>query len=550
MTALRPFLFALLLSLPAAAEVRFGIEISPSGKALAEGDQSTITVRVVSDEQVGQPTLKIEGGELSIGGGGSSSFQLNLGTLRGRARHDRRHRFSVSGAPGRYTIHASVKNRNGDEFISESVELLIRERTDTERASDPELHIRLGNQNVYVGQAIKAELLILPKNQSQFVPERNHFPKLSGEGFKASTVGKPYHAEPLNGHAAVGFTSLITPLKAGTISLSATFQPQINVKSATGIPRGRRFSLEADPVQITAKALPSAGRPADFSGALGSFKLDVQADPIELQIGEPIALRLSISGEGNFDFIDCPKMTNPEGWKLYNPSRMDLQRTRDDDADRLVFAQNIVPQSGKTEIPPFRLSVFDPRRGEYITLMTDPIPIRVTGTAPSSITIPARANQTDQPAQTSAEPDDILTATDGSAPTWTIATTPAWWRPGYWWTHAVLVSSLLIGAALLRVFRSRSSAPSGADDFPSLLAQLQGSELDSGHFYALANRCLAAWRTSTGSPIPDDDETFATIKHRHDYLNFAGNRAAAAESLDHAERQRSIAALRSLPPIA
>jgi hypothetical protein len=249
MSLLRILLIGVFITAAASAEVLFRVEVSPSGVALPEDDRGLVTVRVVSDERVGQPVLKIEGGELIVEGGGQSSFQFqNLGLGGGRQRHDRTHRFEVGGAPGKYTIVAVVKNQKGEEYESDSVALSIRKLSVAEKDRQPELHIRLQKQTVYVGQAIDAEVLVLPKNGSQLMRERNNDPKFSGDGFTATTVGDPYLAEALNGLAAAGFGAVITPLKPGPISISATFQPIIGVRSVTGITRQKRFTLESKPV--------------------------------------------------------------------------------------------------------------------------------------------------------------------------------------------------------------------------------------------------------------------------------------------------------------
>ena len=555
MSLLRILLLGALLTTPASAEVLFRVEVSPSGVALPEGDRGMVSVRVVSDERVGQPMLKIEGGELMVEGGGQSSFQFqNLGLRGGRQRYDRTHRFEVAGVPGKYTIKAVVKNQRGEEYESESVELSIRELSDAEKDRQPELHIRLKEQAVYVGQAIDAEVLVLPKNRSRLITEANNSPKFSGDGFKASTVGRPYDAEPFNGLAAAAYGAIVTPLKPGPISISATFQPVIGVRSVTGLVRQKRFTLESEPVEITAKALPTEGKPSDFSGAIGSFDLSIQADPLELDIGEPIALRLTVSGQGNFDFVSTPKMTKDGDWKQYKSTRMDVQRSDDGSPDRLVFAQNIVPESNLSVIPPFRLSVFDPSKAEYVTLMTDPIQIQVKGTAtpPTSVAADSStggtsniiASATPPP---SAELTDILIATGAAAPNWASSSTPSWRSASYWWINGGLVGALLVLAAVSRLYGKTRTPAVAAEDFNSLLGKVSRADLDGEEFYAVANRCLEAWRSTSPNTEIADSEGIAAIEQRHDFLTYAGGASTTATAISPEERERTIAALRALP---
>jgi hypothetical protein len=83
------------------------------------------------------------------------------------------------------------------------------------------------------------------------------------------------------------------------------------------------LTSEADTVNI--HALPSANRPADFSGALGQFTVTAEASPDHVSAGDPITLRLTVTGRGYFDpetatyvtrnttpiFVDVAQVANP-----------------------------------------------------------------------------------------------------------------------------------------------------------------------------------------------------------------------------------------------
>ena len=50
---------------------------------------------------------------------------------------------------------------------------------------------------------------------------------------------------------------------------------------------------------ITAKALPEAGKPEDFSGAVGNFDFKVTPTKTDLKNGESLDLVVSVTGKGN-----------------------------------------------------------------------------------------------------------------------------------------------------------------------------------------------------------------------------------------------------------
>jgi hypothetical protein len=81
------------------------------------------------------------------------------------------------------------------------------------------------------------------------------------------------------------------------------------------------LTSEADAESVL--PLPSANRPVDFSGALGQFTIAAEASPDHVTAGDPITLRLTVTGEGNFD-------RESSGLLINSP----------DNADRADFAPN------------------------------------------------------------------------------------------------------------------------------------------------------------------------------------------------------------------
>jgi hypothetical protein len=61
---------------------------------------------------------------------------------------------------------------------------------------------------------------------------------------------------------------------------------------------------------------PVAGRPVDFSGAIGSFKLSTCAKPTSVVSEEPVLYTVRISGHGNLTEIPRPQLDSLNGWHL------------------------------------------------------------------------------------------------------------------------------------------------------------------------------------------------------------------------------------------
>jgi hypothetical protein len=132
---------------------------------------------------------------------------------------------------------------------------------------------------------------------------------------------------------------------------------------------------------IVARALPDAGRPASFRGAVGQFELRVAAKPTQIAVGDPITLSISV--------VD--RSRGGEELKTLQPPPVDAEvlgsafRVPSDplagtvDGAMKTFTQTIRPTTTNvTQIPPIEFSWFDPAKGQYVTTRSQPIDIRVS----------------------------------------------------------------------------------------------------------------------------------------------------------------------------
>uniref|UniRef100_UPI004055C48B BatD family protein n=1 Tax=Candidatus Electronema sp. TaxID=2698783 RepID=UPI004055C48B len=141
----------------------------------------------------------------------------------------------------------------------------------------------------------------------------------------------------------------------------------------------REIRLASPDKPVTALPLPAKNRPADFKGAVGLFSMAVAASPADLKPGDPITLRMKITGSGNFDRVQAPELSESAGWKLYPPAE---QFSGQAEKGEKTFEQAAVPISGKLNaVPSLRFSYFDPAAKDYVTLTSEPIPIRIQGAA-------------------------------------------------------------------------------------------------------------------------------------------------------------------------
>ena len=71
---------------------------------------------------------------------------------------------------------------------------------------------------------------------------------------------------------------------------------------------------------IAVKPLPEAGKPADFSGAVGKFDFKVIPSKTNLKNGESLDLLVSVTGNGNMKLFNLPKPIVPNSILTYSSS--------------------------------------------------------------------------------------------------------------------------------------------------------------------------------------------------------------------------------------
>jgi BatD DUF11 like domain len=177
----------------------------------------------------------------------------------------------------------------------------------------------------------------------------------------------------------------------------------------------RDVEIKSEPVPLEVKPLPP-NAPPSFSGAIGNFTMTTEAKPKSVQIGDPITVTSTISGRGNFDRVNAPVVEDERGWHKYPPSSKFKQDDEVGISGTKTFETVLSPNEKKQGLPLLAFAYFDPVKGQYVTLHSEPIPINVQGGAAvaqnagaTQSTSPAPATAAARPSsQAAAKPQDIL----------------------------------------------------------------------------------------------------------------------------------------------
>lgn len=348
----------------------------------------------------------------------------------------------------------------------------------------------------------------------------------------------------------------VFPTGAGDLELPGpTFEVLIQSGRASLFgPEEVVVTRQAPAVTVRAQPLPSSGRPAGFTGGVGTYDLGArllrEGEPLapgaEAAAGEPLVLRVELSGEGNLRAAGEPALPeSPEFRRAFRAFDPDISLDaglvpagaagyRFGGRRRWEFP--LVPElGGVRRIPEIALEVFDPETGRYERLATDTLRVEITGGA-------ATADGPAGPAGVERFGEDIryLKPVRGGGPP------PAPWRPGPSF-YLLLALPVLGNAAVFAVLRRRAYRAAHASGFRrrraarSALSRLAAIPANGGADDAAVGRILtgyaadrfslpprgltpesAAARFVSAGAEPDLARRFAALWSRSESARFAG----------------------------
>lgn len=337
--------------------------------------------------------------------------------------------------------------------------------------------LTLSKTTAYVGEMIPAVVRI-GVNVRTPVESLGNLPEITGQGFTAQKAREPRQTiETIGGRTYQVFTfkTALSPARSGKIEVGPVQAnavvriPRPSSRNQT-MPRDlfdqndpfmdnffrdplftpstpQEVKIKSSAVTLEVKSLPP-GAPPEFGGAVGNFVLSNEAKPKAAQVGDPFTVTATITGRGNFDRVTAPAFEDEHGWHKYPPS---ADFKQDDDigiSGTKKFETVLSANERKDKIPAQLFSYFDPTKEQYVTLRTEPIPVKVEGgAAPSPTTAPATTQApattaSASPAPRSASQQEILhQLTELPAETESFA--PLFARRSFWLAQLIPLVALL-----------------------------------------------------------------------------------------------------------
>lgn len=262
------------------------------------------------------------------------------------------------------------------------------------------VHLEMPKHEIFVGESVPVEIQVGMRNG--FVESLNGLPKLNSADFTLNNLSRQPERAPrvIEGKPFTVYTwhSLLGAVKPGTYSLA--FEAPLTVRMRTrplresmlddllgdpflqnifGATVQKNITATSPVATVTVLALPVQGRPADFGGAVGSFKISTDLSAGKTAAGDPLTLRMHISGAGTFDRVESSMLGGSAEWKTYDPKASFSATDPIGYRGEKVFEQPIIAsQPGAHTIPPLSFSYFDPAARSYETAHSASLKLEVS----------------------------------------------------------------------------------------------------------------------------------------------------------------------------
>ena len=282
----------------------------------------------------------------------------------------------------------------------------------------PFLVSSISSTSPFVGQEILLTYTLYFKNAAPKISAETN-PSLQGLWAKESAPDHFIKSIPttIKGEryrSAIVKQFRVVPIQSGTLTVSGynmqCVLPQPQVTSNGNELPDSRVKITAPSIIISARPLPEPV-PEGFSGAVGDFSLTVLADKQNLRIGEPLSVKLTLTGTGSLLTLELPALHLPENFRQNPPDRTTTLKKESSLSSGSITSTIIAwPQlEGDFHIPSLSLVVFNPETRQYSTLLSKPLAIRVTGAVQGAVTNEKEASDTTRETRRTFSP--LLTTT-------------------------------------------------------------------------------------------------------------------------------------------
>ena len=368
------------------AETKISLSLDRSEASVNDAVQLSIKIEGGSD---GDPVVQGLQDFVVSKGGTSSQIQI----INGKISKSNQITYNLQPrSTGVFTIGPANVTASGRAYSSNTARLTVTKQTDagSNRSSPISISASLSSNTVYPGQQIVYTLKLYRSIRVSDVSVQ--LPKTKGISFKQLGDSTEY-STTLGGREVMVLEvhyllSVNKPgeykLEPATMQMSVYDQTRRSQHDFFNDPffnsRGRPATVSSNTSSLSVRQFPEEGKPANFSGLVGSFSIKSQLDPAQVKTGDSANLTVEVSGSGNVNLIPDLTISDIEGLKIYaDQPKLNSETTSSGESGTKTMKWAIVPQkTGVYELPQLNLSYFDTDSGRYKELTSPQLRLTVS----------------------------------------------------------------------------------------------------------------------------------------------------------------------------
>lgn len=212
------------------------------------------------------------------------------------------------------------------------------------------------------------------------------------KGFHTQEVKLPqqktFHQETLNGRTYntvtwsqyIMYPQMTGKLKIPSITFHGIVMQEDRSEDAFFSGGGyKEVNRDVTAPGITIQVDPLPAKPSNFSGGVGHFNISAQLAKKDVRAGDPINLRLVLSGTGNLKLIKEPVVNIPKDFDKYDTKITDKTKLSETGVEgNMIYDYLFVARKpGKYTIPAIEFTYYDTGSNSYKTVKTQPFTLNV-----------------------------------------------------------------------------------------------------------------------------------------------------------------------------
>ena len=303
----------------------------------------------------------------------------------------------VPNQKGQLTIPALTVTVDGKKLKTKPIRINVKGSGQVVNKDELFLLAEIDQDEVYVGEQVTVTYKLYTRVQMSL--EDIKYPESVGFWTEELSVPRPprFNQTTINGvlyNVATLYKVALFPTKTGELELTPmTVRCNVQIQKK----RKRQRSIFGDPFfnnffnetvqkvlrtesrKIRVKPYP-AGQPANFTGAVGEFKLAASVDTDKVKANEAVTYYVELQGSGNLNMFSLPKLDFPETMEVFPPTAsFEQKQLWDQFTGNMKWEYILIPrQAGKVFLPRIELAYFNPKDEQFHSISSRSVELNIS----------------------------------------------------------------------------------------------------------------------------------------------------------------------------